>query len=172
MCLSRAALRGRGPGLFIRLGSWGWRWQGMEVGGVGGREERRGLTTRAMTKACAGAGRGEWKATVCRSGPALAGRSGPYKEMLFSLSASGAGTEPSSCAHRTELPCGEQGCHPPLAVSARGVKLNGPLACSAFPLRPSRPAAPTPERPPWCPGLIGGKEKQNKTKTWPDFRPR
>ena len=58
----------------------------MEVGGVGAGEERRGLTTRATFKASAGAGRGEWKATVLSERPALAGQSGPYKEMLFSLS--------------------------------------------------------------------------------------
>lgn len=72
---------GEASGLFILL-QGGWLWQGVEVGGVGTVEERRGLTTRATFKACAGAGRGEWKATVCWSRPALAGLPGPYKEMF------------------------------------------------------------------------------------------
>ena len=81
----------------------------MEVGGVGAGEERRGLTTRATFKACAGAGRGEWKATVLSERPALAGQSGPYKEMLFSLSQWGwdrgrEGSRLPQCLSQTAIP--------------------------------------------------------------------
>lgn len=94
--------------------------------------------------------------------PALARRSGPYKEMLFSPSQWG--WDGALCPQdRAALVGVGRGATRPSVVSQSSQWATS--AGSAIPLSPSLGAAPTPSVPstPQCPGLIGGKEK-NKTK--------
>lgn len=160
---------GEASGLFILL-QWDWLWQGVEVGGVGAVEERRGLTTRATFKACTGAGRGEWKATVCWSLPALARWLGPYKEMLFSPSHWG--WDGALCPQdRAALVAVGWGCHPPLHCEqelSMGYFCRLSIPFQSGYEQPPHPM-PTHSSLPWADWRKG--EKQNKTKTWQGLRP-
>lgn len=116
---------------------------------MGAAKQRRGLTTRAIFKACTGADGGEWKATVSWSRPALARQQGPYKEMLFLLS-QWDWDRALGLQDRAALVAGGWGCHPPKLSMGHFCRLSSPY----FPI-PTHSLVPSAD---WR----KGETKQNK----------